>query len=377
MDAPQPANRALSSAHILGWDFLRGLCALAVAAYHLMSWLEVAHWHSLGTHGVYIFFVLSGASLAYTYSPQINARSFDFPGFLFLRYFRLAPLFLLLVALSLPWKLHKDGFTLALITDVMLNATFLFGIYQPIQHSLLVGGWSLGIEVVFYMAFPLMLATLRRPVLAIGLFVCLLVVQASWIAATVGSPDGYEATLVAYHHAPAFAAYFFVGCIIGWRRRFNTGGQTLAETPGWVLLVLGLLCVHGLSPEHAGDQLMGWRGVSLAFLCPLLVDIASRIQWRKPMAKLAQRLGDATYGVYLIHPVIYFGLTMVALPLLGMAPAADWSTLAKLVLAVVVLVCSWGLALISEYHFERPLRNWSKTLLSVHRAKYSRSLRPF
>ena len=95
------------------------------------------------------------------------------------------------------------------------------------------------------------------------------------------------------------------------------------------------------------------------------------------MAKLAQRLGDATYGVYLIHPVIYFGLTMVALPLLGMAPAADWSTLAKLVLAVVVLVCSWGLALISEYHFERPLRNWSKTLLSVHRAKYSRSLRPF
>jgi len=225
MDAPQPANRALSSAHILGWDFLRGLCALAVAAYHLMSWLEVAHWHSLGTHGVYIFFVLSGASLAYTYSPQINARSFDFPGFLFLRYFRLAPLFLLLVALSLPWKLHKDGFTLALITDVMLNATFLFGIYQPIQHSLLVGGWSLGIEVVFYMAFPLMLATLRRPVLAIGLFVCLLVVQASWIAATVGSPDGYEATLVAYHHAPAFAAYFFVGCIIGWRRRFNTGGR--------------------------------------------------------------------------------------------------------------------------------------------------------
>lgn len=340
-----------------------------------MSWLNVAHWHSLGTHGVYIFFVLSGASLAYTYSPQINAWSFDYSGFLFLRYFRLAPLFLLLVALSLPWKFHKDGFTFALLADVLLNTTFLFGVYKPTEHSLLVGGWSLGIEVIFYMAFPLMLTTLRRPVLAAGLFAFLIAVQASWIAVTAGSAEGYEATLVSYHHAPAFAAYFYAGCIIGWRRRFNTEIQTITEKPGLVLLILGLFCVYWLNPKHAGDQLIGWRGVSLACLCLVLVDLAGRIQWRTPMAKLAQRLGDATYGVYLIHPVIYFGLTMVALPPLGMAPAADWSTLTKVALAFVVLACSWGLALFSEYYFERPLRNWSKAMLDIRGAKYPLPLR--
>lgn len=375
MLASLPADRSFSSTHIFGWDFLRGLCALAVASYHLLSWLDVAYWHSLGTHGVYIFFVLSGASLAYTYGPQIKARSFDFSGFLFLRYFRLAPLFLLLVALSLPWKFHKDGFSIDLLADVLLNTTFLFGIYKPTLHSLLVGGWSLGIEVVFYMAFPLMLATLRHPALATGFFAFLLAVQASWISATVGSVEGYEATLVAYHHAPAFAAYFFAGCIIGWRRRFNTGIKTLAETRGWVLLVLGLLCVYALNPKNAGDQIIGWRGVSLACLCVLLVDLAGKIQWKTSMKKLAQRLGDATYGVYLIHPVIYFGLTMVALPMTGMAPATDWGTIAKVGLTFAVLACSWVLALISEYTFERPLRNWSKTMLDIHRARYPLLLR--
>ncbi|RYY87902.1 MAG: acyltransferase, partial [Comamonadaceae bacterium] len=46
---------------VLGWDLLRGLSAVAVATYHLLSWQQVAAIHAWGSYGVYLFFVLSGA----------------------------------------------------------------------------------------------------------------------------------------------------------------------------------------------------------------------------------------------------------------------------------------------------------------------------
>ena len=89
---------------VLGWDLLRGLCALAVGVYHLSMWLEVGHFYAFGSYGVYIFFVLSGASLMYTYGGHLEERSFKFKKFLLFRYFRLAPLYILLMLLVLPWK---------------------------------------------------------------------------------------------------------------------------------------------------------------------------------------------------------------------------------------------------------------------------------
>ena len=94
---------------VLGWDLLRGLCAIAVTCYHLLYWQKVTELHVFGTYGVYLFFVLSGASLAYTYAGRISAGQFSFRGFLWVRYLRLAPLYLALMLVVLPWKLLKDG----------------------------------------------------------------------------------------------------------------------------------------------------------------------------------------------------------------------------------------------------------------------------
>ena len=62
---------------------------------------------------MYLFFVLSGASLAYIYSDQlasrVTTRKFSFSRFLWVRYLRLAPLYLALMAVVLPWKLLKEG----------------------------------------------------------------------------------------------------------------------------------------------------------------------------------------------------------------------------------------------------------------------------
>ena len=50
---------ASSRERVLGWDLLRGLCALTVMSYHLLGWQDIAHLSPLGTYGVYLFFLLS------------------------------------------------------------------------------------------------------------------------------------------------------------------------------------------------------------------------------------------------------------------------------------------------------------------------------
>ena len=344
---------------VLGWDLLRGLCAIAVSSYHLLFWQDVTKLHVFGTYGVYLFFVLSGASMAYTYAGRIASGSFSFGGFLWVRYLRLAPLYLALMLVVLPWKLVKDGASAGLLAMYASNATFLFGFFNPSTHAVLVGGWSLGIEAIFYLLFPLLMLCFRSRWLAWATFFVLLALQTCWIYATIGA-DAAAPQWEAYHQVPAFAAYFMGGCMIGVAHRHKLFGDFRSGALGVLAIVAGFALMLAVNPANGGQELVGWRGVLLTLLCFVLVHAASRLQLKRNLSSAAQHLGDATYGLYLLHPVIFFGLAFAVLPRLGLASPEHWSLPARLGLAVTVLVTAFVMAIASERFLERPLRDWSK-----------------
>ena len=351
---------------VLGWDLLRGMCAVAVACYHLLLWQDVAALHSFGSYGVYLFFVLSGASLAYTYEASIRTHGFSFGRFLWVRYLRLAPLYLALMAVVLPWKLLKEGVSVDLGLTYVLNATLLFGFYMPSTHAVLVGGWSLGIEVVYYLLFPLLMMSFRWRGLAWGVFGVLLAIQVAWIVATIGQASGYVPNAQAYHQAPAFAAYFMGGCLIGVVRRRGLAlalAWHLPQSLGLAGLVAGFALLLAANPVQQGDELIGWRGVLLCSACFALVDLAGRVKLQGITERVAGYFGDATYGVYLLHPVIFFGLVFAVLPRLGIASPTGWPLPQRIALLALVLTAAFALALLSEKYFEKPLRAWGKRLL--------------
>lgn len=354
-----------SSERVLGWDLLRGLSAVAVACYHLLLWQDVAALHSFGSYGVYLFFVLSGASLAYTYGVRIagneKAHDFSFGSFLWVRYLRLAPLYLALMAVVLPWKLLKEGASADLGLTYLLNAALLFGFYKPSTHAVLVGGWSLGIEVIYYLLFPLLMRCFRWRGLAWAVFGVLLAIQVAWIASTVGQPGGYAQNAQAYYQAPAFAAYFMGGCLIGVARRRGLLDH-LPQRLGLVGLFAGFVLLLVVNPVQQGDELTLWRGALLGSLCFALVYLAGRTKLTGYTASVARYFGDATYGVYLLHPVIFFGLVFALLPRLGIANPASWALPGRLMLLALVLLATFMLALISEKYFEKPLRALGKQL---------------
>lgn len=356
-----------ASARIWGWDLLRGLSALAVALYHLLVWQGLAALHTFGRYGVYLFFVLSGASLAYTYGGRLGSWR-SVPGFLAARWLRLAPLYLAVSALFIViYSLHFGAVVDQLPRRLLLNLTFAFGVQDPVVWALPVGGWSLGIEFAYYLLFPLMLAATGRPVARWTVLLVLCTVQAAWIACTAGSAAGYAASEVAYHQVPAFGAYFYAGCLIGLFQRKTA--WTLPLSAGLLVWAGAAALLWGLNPAQAGDELLGIRGAVLALACPVVVVLSGLTRIPLRLQPVARWLGDITYGTYLLHPALFFGFIWFGLPVLTSMPVTELAAPVRWLLLVATLAgaCLAGAA--SERWFESPVRRLGQQVPERWRAR--------
>lgn len=351
-DAPQ---------RVLGWDVLRGLCALAVASYHLLYWQQLASLDTLGSYGVYLFFVLSGASLAYNYSGKLGTPR-EAAAFLATRWMRLAPLYIVLCFVYIAiLSLHGGRWVERLPLLLALNASFAFGLHDPTLWALLIGGWSLGIEFAYYLAFPFLLVLLPRKTWCALAAFALALLQWWWVGRTAGSAAGYAASAVAYHQLPAFIGYFFGGCIIGHWRRTQTSSLALRwGVLAWAGMAVLLLA---LNPARQGDELLGLRGATLFTGCFAVVYASGLVRVGHRVAPLARWLGDITYGCYLLHPLYFFGFVWFLLPRVTPTEVAALAVGTRLTIYACVLILSCLTAAASERWFEAPLRRWGKRRL--------------
>ena len=169
-----PAAPPPSGGRIESLDILRGLMALAVAVYHFTIWYPVfqpARFFAttaakVGHYGVEGFFIISGFCFFHLYwdNPPRGAGLWRFH---LKRFLRIAPLFYLAAALNLALGLAVGPQPSARM--LAENATLTFGLFHP-NHALVLGGWSIGIEYVFYLAFPVLAwaAGRWRPFLALA-----------------------------------------------------------------------------------------------------------------------------------------------------------------------------------------------------------------
>lgn len=146
---------------------LRGFAALYVAAVHLTFGtsprIEAPGWLvptvAFGNVAVTLFFVLS----AFTLSLSMEARGSEpapIVSFFVRRFFRIAPLFYIWMVLSIAisaWLFSARPNAVG----ILLNIFFLFNIFPGHEWSLVYAGWSVGTEMLFYLAFPLLFMVTR------------------------------------------------------------------------------------------------------------------------------------------------------------------------------------------------------------------------
>jgi peptidoglycan/LPS O-acetylase OafA/YrhL len=310
-----------------------------------------------GYLGVDVFFVLSGFILAIVYAdlaPSAGAVG----RFLTRRLFRIYPLNVaLMIGIALnAWahgRLNTGWFDLHYFVPYLLMIeTLLPG--RP-YIGWLPTNWSVGIEILLYLAFPLAALTLRRApgaalwaaLAGFAIAECLTqhFIQYSW--------------LIRVHGASALlrgAAAFFLGAVIAtlWRRRpapsrlivacmevlpFAAAAVCLLQNQLWPVPVLAAISITALA----------WQSGPLAHLLS---------------TRLAVWLGDISYSIYLVHGLILGDWSGIWL---ASSRAALPEPYATIVWSVLISSTTLAASAITYYAIERPARAFGSRLVTTRR----------
>jgi peptidoglycan/LPS O-acetylase OafA/YrhL len=348
-------------------DWLRGLLALSIMLYHLTGW-TLYHPDSsellgrLGIYGVSMFFVLSGLSMAVGYHAFIrDGRSAA--RFFVRRIFRIWPLLWLAVLASTLAGSVLRGREVDW-TLVLLNLTTLFGFVAPGSY-INTGAWSIGNEMVYYALTPAFIAAYRH-----RLWLGNVVVGATWVLGlyfglVLMKPDSNLADQWQTYIHPANNLCFYT---VGLALYFNLHDARIKPSMS-VALVLLATTLFAAWPVH-GDLIrvvIGTERIVFFVASAMLVFGFYKLAGSPPswIARPLAAMGVATYGVYLLHPLVYGLVELVARRWrwLGEPAPAIGATVAFTILVALVLY----------ERFEAPLIRLGKRLTPVPAAARPRA----
>jgi peptidoglycan/LPS O-acetylase OafA/YrhL len=340
------SNRYSESLHVL-----RGLAAVSVVFFHAAGIAPLSDpgffsiVHEFGA-GVTLFFLLSGFSLVLS-----NAEKTESPGWIrgyaLKRFFRIAPLWYFMIAVSVIFHFFQYG-KVYTVGELARHILPLFPFAPSLHESLVWAGWTIGVEIIFYCAFALLAPTLRLNLVGWAI----LTVFAGLVSASFDRalPEGVTPSF-GYMAFPRQFVVFCVGCLLSvlWLRTPSQWIPRLRIVAGGVAVVLFW---RWAMAHNAPNQISVWGDPVIFKTCALgalIVATYSRVSaFFNPLTKL---WGDASYGVYLMHPIVVFLLKPVYLKFVEWKWAPEASFLAYVAIVLTVVTVLAGLV---HHHFEKP-----------------------
>ncbi|GAA3920265.1 acyltransferase [Hymenobacter algoricola] len=164
-------------------DALRGIAVLAVLLVHCALVGVNTPTHPVfaavvqqGARGVQLFYVLSALTLYLSMRNRTTQEQRPTLNFFLRRFFRIAPLFYCAMLYFLwqegwgprYWLGNQPGIT---GTQLLATATFTNGWNPRWMNSIVPGGWSIAVEMSFYLLLPLLFVTITTLRRAVGLAV--------------------------------------------------------------------------------------------------------------------------------------------------------------------------------------------------------------
>jgi exopolysaccharide production protein ExoZ len=288
-------------------DYLRGLAAFGIMIFHYLSWSigefdATSFMGRVGLYGVSIFYVLSGLTLFYVYQDKMKPNLGDTLDFFKKRIFRILPLLWVATIISI-FVFHGGDVT---VKSIFLNLTGLFGFVQW-DSSIATGAWSIGNELVFYVFFPVFILFSKKWKIAWLPFVLLIFALYVYFAFFLidGSLTFDDAQQRSYYFNPFNQLFLFLG---GYLIGLIFRNRKIAQKTSIVLIIAGIL-LFTLYPAQGPriHLVQGWCRMALTLSCFMICLGFYKVEFKLPALfdKGFKMLGEASYSVYLLHPIVH------------------------------------------------------------------------
>lgn len=291
---------------------MRALAALAVIFIHaggagLRELGESANnFVELGRSGVYVFFVISGFSVA-----QSLISSNGYFDYLNKRIWRIAPLYyfwiLATVALSVTAVYWQERFDVEVdVYNLLMHFSFLSFLDYKIASSIMGVEWSISIEVFWYLFMPVLLLLSRRKLVLLAMIVVSAIIHkkvekhAGWL------PLSLEEARLAVYWSPL--PYLFSFCLGVAAFRVRESYPVPGKFGDFILLTsFCLIVAYCIFPEALREIfrsdffMMSWISFALIVSGSRRSFLFSSFLGNKYLIFV----GSISYGLYLSHmPVI-------------------------------------------------------------------------
>jgi peptidoglycan/LPS O-acetylase OafA/YrhL len=364
-------------ARLDGVDLLRGLAIFFVLMNHVNMRLlgaKVPYAQGLpaqlvsslvwnGQFGVQIFFAVSGFLITSTALRRWGSLlEVSVRGFYRMRFARIAPLLLLLLAVLSGLHVGQvkgyvispatGGLGRALLAALTFHINFLEAHtdYLPANWDIL---WSLSVEEMFYLFFPLICRVFRRTRF-------LLIPILGFIFA------GPFARSFAFNPNPVWREYSYLGGMdaiaLGCLTALLVSKHCLGHRTLWALGGLGTaLVVFILAFSIQANQWgLGRNGLSMSILAAgacMIIAVAAQTRWQSPrLLKPLLLLGQRSYEVYLTHVFV-----VLLLFRFFVAAGKPLKAVPLLFAAVIVLAALFGELVARAY--SEPMNRWLRRRL--------------
>jgi peptidoglycan/LPS O-acetylase OafA/YrhL len=260
-----------------------------------------------GAHGVQLFYVVSAFTLFLTLDKRNPAERGTWIDFYFRRFFRIAPMYYL----GICYFLWQDGLgpryflgNEASITpaNILANVFFVHGFNPYWISSLVPGGWSIAVEMLFYCLVPLLFLKINNSRQAVFFFLMALALRAVLQFAfnrihVIESERLWQDFLNFY--LPSQLPVFALGIVFYFVVK---EGYAISVSPRMILILSTVFLLHfagiPLLPNHVLFSI-GFVGLAIAL---------SKFEFKILVNPIMVHLGKVSYSMYLVHFAVLFAL---------------------------------------------------------------------
>ena len=376
--APTLPAHPIPAARLGAIEAARGLAALAVALMHVANLMNVPHFSghvglgglfAFGYVGVDFFFVLSGFIITYVHHQELG-KAAALPRYLWRRFSRIFPIywFVLLLAIGATAAArYAAGKPLGIdlgMADLPGTVFLLMPFHgAPVEPKFIGVAWTLQFEVLFYLAFCVVLLHRR---LGLGLL-------AAWATYLLANIAGLVTADLPLQLGNAHCLQFLLGVGVALLARSGALNGTLVASRATLIFAMASFAAavvfemtgpQGLHSDYGRLALGIASAMVLATLTALeqsaatapLANTNAAPRTIRPLAcpTWLVKFGSASYSVYLAH-ILLASITYTVLLRLGL-----YHRLPELAAYGIALAVALGGATAIGYLVELPTVAWLK-----------------